>query len=930
MGGWLPCVACGLIAVGAAADSPEARRFNEDEFRRGLQARGLTDLLEFYLTEYPPGDAVEGLLLRRELKLTQNADETRSQVERLAALKAADDILILLIRHHAEDLRVLNWRLEFARSLLYRHAQPHCQRILYGNTTANDRERVLQLTGRALEELHRLTGLLAQEVDRLDELPVREYDHLERAGYVDRIEQLQPQAEYLAWWVTFYRALARHETDRLRTPELKGLLEDLRRPSGPLAIPHEDSHIQAQSLLLAGMASRLLHDDTGAVGYCNRAITTVGGVTDAAERDSLQWVLTLAMLERVRALRDNRQFDQASEGLDEFRKHVAQTAAEDFRLTLLAALLERSVWRARAERAAASGDDVLARRHRERAVRSLAELANEGATYRDEVYGALFDQINPDESPASLPPLEQCALLAGLLRQASDLLAGIDAARQAEASEPTTRRDELEARRIATLDRAIELAQMMLDPADPIAETYRAEVLFNLAVARHHRGHRQESARRFLEVGREFPQFGRAEMAVNNAVQLASELYQDSSLRSRPEIQELYLDALRAVTGGYPGTEAARYWQFFLAQTLEETGELDAAAAEYDRVDEAHEHHCQALAAAVRCRTEALKAKAAGAPSSIEHLRERAKAVARGAQRLDGAVRRRLAVPAADADQRQTLRRLLSRAVLDAGEIHVVPGVDQPQAAIDLLEEYESRFPDQKDLIGRVLRVRVIAFEALGRLDEARITVPRYVRSDPVHAGPTLQGLFESIREDIDRLEASGREAEANAKAESALLLATQIREWALRQDPPLPVSSLYAVDLQLAEAHLRAREWEDARRIFERCVNADGQIYEDRRPRDLRAIHGLAESLYGLGRFDDALPLFNGIVRGSGERDAMWWKALLRDLQCRAEQNADPDGIVKVIRQHRFLDPRMGGESLRACFDELERASTERLEPPG
>ena len=40
-------------------------------------------------------------------------------------------------------------------------------------------------------------------------------------------------------------------------------------------------------MLLAGMAARRLHDDTGVVGYLNSAIATAAGVTDAAERESL-------------------------------------------------------------------------------------------------------------------------------------------------------------------------------------------------------------------------------------------------------------------------------------------------------------------------------------------------------------------------------------------------------------------------------------------------------------------------------------------------------------------------------------------------------------------------------------------------------------------------------------------------------------------
>jgi tetratricopeptide (TPR) repeat protein len=192
-----------------------------------------------------------------------------------------------------------------------------------------------------------------------------------------------------------------------------------------------------------------------------------------------------------------------------------------------------------------------------------------------------------------------------------------------------------------------------------------------------------------------------------------------------------------------------------------------------------------------------------------------------------------------------------------------------------------------------------------------------------------LQGLFESIGEEIDRLQAAGRMSEASGKARAAVVLAEQLHEWALRRDPPLSESQLYAIELQLAEAHLRAEHWDTAKRLFDRCVKTDADQYEDGLARDRRALLGLAEALYGMERYADALPLFNRVVRSGTVRGAGadWWRALLRDLQCRTALDHESEGIIKVIEQHRVLDSRMGGAALKEQFDQLEGRNRKRLE---
>jgi tetratricopeptide (TPR) repeat protein len=923
------CVLAGAAAMSLAADNPEAQRFPDRTFRRGLQKRGLTDLLEPYLAENPPADPIEALLLRRELKLTQHADDTLPEEERMAALAEADAVLEELVSTYPDDDRVFEWRLELAKSLLYERAEPLYTDILFWGRSPDECRRLAELMETADDTLTQLIAALEEKYAQLDDLSARQYDRLERSGYVDRIESMTPEAKYLRWWVTLYGALARDEHDPARESQLRGLLDTLDAGSEALTTPHETSHVQAQCFLLVGMASQLAGRHADAVAELDQAVGIVRGVAKTAERDSLQWVVTLALLEKARALSDNGQYDQARDASAQFRQHVGRIAPAQFGLQLVAALLERSIDRAQADRAEAAGDRGSAIRLREQSVQAFVQLAELGPTYRDEVYATLYDRIDPGADPQSLPPLERCALLAGRLREAQEVPPASAAEPDAGGAAPAANREERRSQQIERLDGVIALAEDLLRHADSLPPDLHAEILFNLAVAQHRRGHRREAASRFVQVADEFPRFGRSEMAANNAVQLAAELYFDPSLRDQPGVRTLYRHALETLVGDYPETNAGRYWRFFLAQALEEVGELDQAAREYAQVDPSHEHYAEALFSAVRCQANAVKELASQESPDADALRRGEQAVRQAADAFNTMAERGDDFTSGAPD-RAKLAGLSARTALNVAEVCVLRGVDQPDRALEGLQDFESRFPEQRDLIGRVLRVRVLAFEALGRLDEAKAAIPRYVQSDPAQAGATLQGLLESIREDADRLRKAGRDAEAQAKAASALLVAQQICRWAEQHDPPLDPAHLQDLRIQLAQSHLDAGHPEQARALFAQCAETDARSPVEGQAPDLRAVRGLGEALYRLGRFEEALPLFNRVVMESPERSPEWWEALLRDLQCRTELKQDPQGILTVIAQQQFLNPNLGGEAMKQEFQKLRRTNQQRRQRAG
>jgi tetratricopeptide (TPR) repeat protein len=256
----------------------------------------------------------------------------------------------------------------------------------------------------------------------------------------------------------------------------------------------------------------------------------------------------------------------------------------------------------------------------------------------------------------------------------------------------------------------------------------------------------------------------------------------------------------------------------------------------------------------------------------------------------------------------------------------VLPGVDGHRQALELLEGFEGKYPEASDLIGRVLRARIIAYEGLGWLAQAEQEIPRYVQSDPERAAATLQALFEAKTAEVERLRKLGRRGEAQRKTQSALLLAEQIYAWARRPGAGLADRDRSALALQLAEARLAAGQLQAALDLF-KTLSDDPDLAASG-AHTARLLLGLADTLIGLERYADALPHCNRLFRQTDKNTPLWWRALLGDLQCRTELGHDPAAIIRVIEQHRFLyRGRLGGTQVEGRFQALLERNRRRLE---
>lgn len=903
--------AAGLCAQGppdAAAERPaEAVRLGTAVFRAGLQKLGLTELLDLHLREFPPADETEALLMRREVKLAEFADAARPREARRAAVAEANEILERLIELNSTDPRRLEWRFTLAHSLIYDEADEFLTNILYRGGSSADRERLAAAAGRAVVSLQRLLRELSTEFDRIDQLSVAAFDKVEKSGFIDRLDALLPRAEYLRLWALFYDALPREGDSPVRLRSLTDLTARLSAPPSILETPHETSHVQVQALLLGGMAFRRLNKHETAGEYLDRAIGVADGIADAGERRRVDWAVMLSRIEGVRNERDRTRYDAALARLALFRRDVSQRHRDDFGLQVVAGLLERSVFRDRAERAARKGRGAAAERYRAQAWEPLARLARSSKQHRDELYAMLYEDLATDVAPETLDAFERAVLIAGLQ---------FDAGQSPERAE-------------GLLRRALLVGEGFLAERAPAARSLVPEVLFNVAVVQYRLGDVVGAARRFLEVAREHTTFPEAPQAATLAVQLGAELYGDAILKLHPEVQQLYRDALVTLSAGYGDTEAGRYWRFYHAQFLEDLGEFDTAAAQYALVEPRHEHALESAFSRARCLSRVVQQLALGGRTGPVVLQRRTDEFTEARRAFVTRATGVLSDSPAPA-RAQAVSNLLARARVLSAEMQVLPHVDHPGKAIETLAEFEAAFPGQAALAGRVWRVRLLAYERLGRLDDATEAIPAYLATGPENGAAMLQSLYVSLADQIQALREIGDTVEARRKADMALVLARQMHEAGMKTDASSFGMDRATLVIQLGEANLRAGRYERARDLLAPLLPAADVSDAVRQSRDLRVLAAHAEALFHLGEHAKALPAFNRLATTLSVTDPIRWKSLLRDLQCRTALAHPPRGIVKVIDQQGHLFPEMGGRALAAEFQKLRRENERRADSGG
>lgn len=271
--------------------------------------------------------------------------------------------------------------------------------------------------------------------------------------------------------------------------------------------------------------------------------------------------------------------------------------------------------------------------------------------------------------------------------------------------------------------------------------------------------------------------------------------------------------------------------------------------------------------------------------------------------------------PAALSTRDAEVALVFARIVLD----HRAPRYDDADALLDRVVDSSRTATRQAELDGRLAdpawapleqaaeQLRIVSLAGQDRLEEARERLGRLSDADPEAVLEVLDGLCEVA----GAVRAERRSALAQVQLEAA--------EELLRRKVDLDETGQRRLDECLAQAFAALGRPNDAARAYRRLL--------ERSPDDRQLLATAAEGLTATGlpqALREAKSLWRRLEALEKPGSRAWLTARLQVART-AHQLGEYEECRKLLRVTRLLYPELGGEELRARFDQLEAALDER-----
>lgn len=424
------------------------------------------------------------------------------------------------------------------------------------------------------------------------------------------------------------------------------------------------------------------------------------------------------------------------------------------------------------------------------------------------------------------------------------------------------------------------LAEACAATGDAARARLRPEILFLDAGCKLNGGQARAAAEAFGALLHEFPDAPKAREAAYYRVRAL-----DLARTADPFLTAAYEEALDTYLARFARAEGAAEARFLRAELDRSRGDCARAAREYGEVG-AGPFETRARLGALECRVASLPADPKAPPAPRQDVLAALRAFVHD-------------VPARGEDQKLVARAALLGAAVAAGA-----HPPDHAAVIDLLDGFEGRYPEARDLHQRALELRLAARVGAGQLDAAEKDLAAYLKSAPIDKAER--------RRTLARL---GREAAAAAE-----------RRPPTEQGPALAVArKLYAAlvadggdpadRIMLADLELRAGDGAAARWLYEQVLAAD--------PTSAEALRGAARAAAAAGDRNVAFGYWRRVLDATPTGSTGWYEARLAQVNLLAEDGRKTQAC-ELVHSSRGRATSAGADQMEAQLRGLEAAVCE------
>jgi len=906
-----------LAVVGLALPGPA--RAASDDFYRGLEQRGLKTLMEAYLKQQ--GEAIEegtqedlGLPGQKQMELAELAVQQARKADNMAARdrafqqarqlyeqaiqarkKALDAVPAdQLTEQNEARFQLIQARLALA-NMIFQHWLTNDLNLLeMTQRHGGNRERATKLLGLATDAYAATIEDCESWLTNLAMLPGGDYSRFTNLGKRRRVRDASKQARYFNAWAQYYYGWLLPED--YQPPEgrrnRKEILADAITAFMPYADSERDTNANKWYARLGiGMAYRELGEQEKALqqmAMVNPPPLQAQAPGDQSWKPDVR--IRTAYEKAVTYLRTDR-FEDARKTIEEIRKAYGDGLKQNLYGQTLP-IVEAVSYVKEADK---KGQESL----RTRGV---------------DILKGLHGRPNPW-------PMVVQWVMSGVLGEAADVKKA-PFQLWIEANDLLARAQQTE--NAKQMKEAADLFKAYAEKVGPEDEKYPA-ALYSRAAALLQLGNKPEAARLFREVADKFPDYRYAEASAGYAVGVRGQIYENAKTE---ENRQAYEDALAWFVKKWLETDPEQQYYYALVQYRGEKY-LEAADA-FARVPKTATHYPDSRYWVALCR--------------LEHFRDKVLASKDKQLILSGArdVAKRLidyakyAFEAQKAglpdDKKRQLLQWARFAYINAADVYLYQEVGLPADALPILEETEKRFELSKDLRGRVLKLKIDAYQKLGKLDEARRVLEEFLAvAQPQDVGPVLRGLFGAMTDDVRELIQRGKKKLAATKVEQAKTLGGRFVEWLQNSNLPQKEVEIENARYDLAELYLAVGDYEQALRIYQEIAGPKPEDVEPGQPLPEDAIYGMARAHEGLGNqasgpdeakphYERALELWRVLQKVADLEPQDRWEREYRLLYCKFKLG-QKDQVKKAVNALEIMsDEPLGGTdpTLQKKFREL------------
>jgi tetratricopeptide (TPR) repeat protein len=451
--------------------------------------------------------------------------------------------------------------------------------------------------------------------------------------------------------------------------------------------------------------------------------------------------------------------------------------------------------------------------------------------------------------------------------------------------------------------KAVPFLREVLTSDDPKAALHHRDAQYYLGVGLFQLRDYRESATqltKFLTADGVPPQFGAEAMYLR--FKAAEALY---AKEPTPDSGKLYLDAIKDFIRRYPDHKSIFEAYFRLGEYNQKQENYLAAVESYQKVSSDPAFRTRADFATLQSYfslLDALDEKRSGSGISEKELRQR---TATGLQAFwkNSAELEKTNPAVAKQVPLQDYRGKVS--VMNAAFLS--KDVDTKAAdIIALLQDFEKKYPDEKDAFAKVARIRLVALEKAGRFADLEKEVDNiFTRFKPDEQKELLAGLSKVLPIDIKKLEKKNdKENLLTAKRTLARLYANRLQQGEAFAEDESPTQFKY----ELAQLYLDVKDYDKATPIYQELQQSAYSLV---------SLAGLAQIAAVKGDQHQALTYWEEMLKGTQAGDPLWFRGTFEVAQLNATLG-NTDLACKTISGARAMLGRLGEQGLKRRIQDL------------